>query len=195
MTLSNIIAAIACVFLQVSQEQSPKFDEVEAAALTKSIPATPRVLDEEVMARVEMLAKSQDERAIKVLIKALVYNRPLAQNESRPLEEMIPAVKLLKKYFGEKSLPSLYEEGIRSSDAWARQRLALAVRSCTTPERRAELQTAYAGRVEKPHARDAEFFFNLIQDEHLRVDLYDNQGGVIDKLDARLQKGKEKSRP
>lgn len=108
--------------------QEADFD-VLLSALEKALPSTPANPKRRQKTLMYALAMTKDPQAIPVLSRALAFNlNPLVSREWLAIEDRIPAMGLLKKYFGEVALPQLYEDAIKAEQDWYRTRIAYTIR-------------------------------------------------------------------
>lgn len=123
-------------FEQLVSERDPheiakeaNFDDLRRA-LEEAVPNEPAIPTRRDKTLMYALAMTKDPQAVPVLIRALAFNlNPLAPwREWLGIEAGIPAMGLLKKFFGEVALLRLYEEGIKAEQDWYRTRIAYTIR-------------------------------------------------------------------
>lgn len=79
-------------------------------------------------------AQSRRPEVALLLVRCLSFNLdPDATDESLGLAQVIPAIGLLKEFFGEASAAPLYGEGA-ADQKWYRDRIALAALTVLSPE-------------------------------------------------------------
>lgn len=165
--------------------------------LSAKIPDAPTFIDTETLELMQQVAKIKSPDAAKLLIKCLAFNyNPENQDEDRSEDMMIPAIKLLKEYFGESAAPLLYEEGLSTSKGWFRDRIALAVRTIV-PESGVEnfKKKALADVALRPAAFE---FHQSLSSEHLDLRLnapHDRRNAEIERSIEEVKKKNQGGKP
>lgn len=164
--------------------------------LSAKVPDIPTFVDAKTLELMQQVAKIKSSDAAKLLIKCLAFNyNPGNQDEDRSEDMMIPAIKLLKDYFGKSAAPLLYEEGLSTTKGWFRDRAALAVRTIL-PESDVEnlKKQALSDVATRP---DAFEFYKSLSSEHLDLQLnapHDRRSAEIER-NIEVKKRNQGGRP
>lgn len=105
-------------------------DDLRIQQLSAKIPGEPTFVDRETLDLMREVAQTRSADAATVLVKCLAFNfNPVNQDEDKSVEMMIPAIQLLRDFFGESASTYLYKEGVVTDKKWFRERIVLAIRS------------------------------------------------------------------
>lgn len=142
--------------LERAIEEIQKRDEQRIQRLRGIVPQAPTVADRKSVDIMREAAQTKRSEAALLLTKCLAFNfDPLNQNELRSQEMMLPAIQLLKDYFGESVAPLLYQEAIASDKKWYQDRIALAARAILSAKTIGEMNARFSlNKTSNPNARD-----------------------------------------
>lgn len=126
--------------------------------------------------------------ALNLLIDSLAFNYdPDNRNENDKQSEMIPAIAMIKEYFGERALEVLYKRGVSTEKDWLADRVALTIRT-NFPS---TLLDDFASRSEPdPNNARSRYFLVALTKSKLQVILASRQDSSdeIDKIIEKKQK-------
>lgn len=165
--------------------------------LSVKVPDVPTFVDRETVDLMREVAETKRPEAAKLLIKCLAYNYdPFNQDEDRSDDMMIPAIQLLKYFFGESAIPLLYEEALSTDKVWFRDRIALAVSTILPESGVKELkERALSDAGVQPHAFE---FYESLSAEHLDLQFNaprDRRMAEIERNIEEMQKRNERRKP
>lgn len=124
--------------------------------LREIVPQQPTLANRKSIDIMREAAQTRRPEAAVLLTKCLAFNfDPFNQNELRSQEMMLPAIQLLKEFFGEVVAPALYQEAIASDKKWYQDRIALAARAILSAKTIGEMNTKFSlDRTSNPNARN-----------------------------------------
>lgn len=138
---------------------------------------TPSIVKPGLLLAMESAGKTKRIDALELLINDLAYNySPYKSLETLSINAMIPSIPIMKNYYKEQALPSLYVKGISTNKAWMRERCALAIRYIATPEEIESLNKVFS--LNETSNPSGKLLYEMISREKLEIKLY-NPGGDI----------------
>jgi hypothetical protein len=169
--------------------ESSAIDGVSEALdkLESLLPDHPAIADREVNVLMRKAAETRRLDAAYLLIRCLAFNlNPDATLESLGLAEMIPAVSLLQRKYGDKVLPILFVEGITVEKPWLRKRIAFTIREIADPARIAQLSDVF--NLKWSDAEGAKDLAALLAAKEMDVELYDPAEEMLKDLGKKLER-------
>lgn len=162
--------------------------------LAAIIPQKPTIIDNaEVVRIMRQAAETRQDEALSLLIKSLAFNYdPDASNERKTIEELIPAIGIIREYFGEKSGEALYQEAVSSNEKWLRDRIALVVRVILSEEKREYLNARFFDASSNLTAND---FARSLVDKNLQIQLARREDNVIRGIDDKIKQLRDNKKP
>ena len=163
--------------------------QVLVAELEPLIPGKPSLPGKRELELMQTLACTAHPSALRVLIPALAFNlNPDVSNEFRTMEEMIPAMGLIKKYFGKQALSTLFEAGMGAEKSWLQRRIAETVRRIACAEDVSELKRRYKNELQQ--TAEGRSFAELLEAPEIKLKLYRPNQELHDRLDRKLKSPK-----
>lgn len=130
--------------------------------------------------------------AANLIIDALRYNYdPLASNESRSQEDLIPAIGILKRYYGEAVCPLLMFKAVTTEDEYLRERCALAVKVIASSTSIKRYRKAFS--LDCTEDLGGRHLRELLDREPLKVHIESPMQNTIERLDKAVDHLKMKS--
>lgn len=137
------------------QDDAARMNVARLEGLCAQPPQAAAEADRETVALMHAAAQSRRPEVALILVRCLSFNlSPDAADESLSLAEKIPAIGLLKEFFGEASAAPLYEEGGATEQKWYRDRIALAARTVLSPEKVEEMNGRVLAAASSPRAHE-----------------------------------------
>lgn len=157
------------------------------AKLESLLPDRPAIATREAVELMTAAAQTGRLDAARLLIRGLAFNHdPDSSNETRSLPEMIPAVVLLERHYGEDVVPLLVFAGATTEQAWLRPRIALAIREIAGRERLAALAGTFGLR--HSESAGARALAALLAADTIEVELFSPAAAAAEEVLRRLQK-------
>jgi hypothetical protein len=171
----RLLIMIGFVFLPYTQvfsiSQTILIVEDPVKQLQSLLPKGPMIPTKEIVMLMEQVGETKQLDAAITLINCLAYNfNPNAIDETKSQEEMIPAIGMLKRHFGEDVCVLLFSEGIMTEHLWMQERVALAIRYIATPQKLSLLKEAFS--LDAANNVKAKDFLKLLEKPNLVVSLY-----------------------
>lgn len=197
----GIASAVICLLLgsmavgtSVRAEQAATATSEQIESLRLLMPTAPAVVTPEVVEVMRRAAQTQRLDAAWLVIRCLEYNLdPGQSNERRDLESMLPALGLLKEYYGDGVLPLLYYEALSSNRRTFRERAAAAVRAIASPTQLEQLARVF-GLPQSSDAAAAEFLAALV-DPRLQVKFANPRAEDLERLDRAIEAIRKRRKP
>jgi hypothetical protein len=137
------------------QDGGDKNNDARFKALCAQPPQAAAEADRETVEVMHAAAQTRRPEVARLLVRCLAFNlSPDAVDESLSLAERIPAVGLLREFYGEAAAAPLYEEGSAADRKWYRDRIALAARTILSPEKIEEMNGRTLASASSPHAQE-----------------------------------------
>lgn len=151
--------------------------DVAVRRLGEIVPDHPTIVNRKAMTAMQDAAATKRLDAALLLIKALAFNYdPDNINETKSDSEMIPAIPIMKQWFGSQIGELLYAEGISARQKWYRNRIALAIRTILPKAQIEEINRKYSSQ--SAQTDEARQFFSALNSAHLELEFASStQGG------------------
>jgi hypothetical protein len=138
-------------------------------------------------------AETKQDDVLHLLVKCLAYNHdPDSRNEILSQTELIPAISIIKEFYGEKAGESLYKEALSTDKKWLIDRISLAVKAILSDEKTKSLNAQFEVNSSNPAGN---YFAEVLAKDKLEITFARRDDEVIDKLGKKLQEIQEKKKP
>jgi hypothetical protein len=162
--------------------------------LVAIVPEKPTVISS--LDEVKIMREAAETRrveALPLLVKCLAFNYdPDNSNEIRTKEEMIPAIGIIKEYFGESAGETLYKEAIATNHEWLVERISLAARTILSEETREQLNLRFLNDAANPKVRN---FAASLANENLQIQFARRSNDASEKIDEKIKQIRENKKP
>jgi hypothetical protein len=133
----------------------------------------------------ESAASTRRLDAAYLVIDGLKYNHnPLSFNEIRSQDQMIPAIGILKRYYGEAACPLIMFKAVNTEDEIFREHCILAIKTIAPADGVAGYQKAFS--LDSSGASGSQRVRNLLEAPNLKVRFKHPQQNTLDKLNEHL---------
>lgn len=166
-------------------------DDEKIERLRRIVPGKPKIVaDPSIPKTMWEAAETRQPEALNLLIDSLAFNfDPDNTNEKNEQAEMIPAIAVIKDYFGESASTALYQRGITTEKEWLTERIALAIRVILPNSTTDELARRAAHDLTRPRARK---FSELLLNPNLKVRLARRQD-EFEEIDRKIEAKRKQS--
>jgi hypothetical protein len=138
-------------------------------------------------------AETKQDEALHLLVKCLAYNHdPDSRNEILSQTELIPAISIIKEFYGEKAGESLYKEALSTDKKWLIDRISLAVKAILSDEKTKALNAQFKVDSSNPAGN---YFAEVLAKDKLEITFARRDDEILDKLGKKLQEIQEKKKP
>jgi len=196
MKLLVSIFFLSAVFLSISdmclaaEEKDPNNIGEKMAKLKSMLGETPTIASQEAISLQTEIAKTKRLDAAILLIESLSLSIAKPQNMDETIQnELIPAIELLEKNFGQDIAPLLYTKAISTKDDWLRARIALAARTILPKETIAKMNQIFS--LDKSTESSAIEYLEMLNRSILIIDLPSSvspqEQEILDKLKNALK--------
>jgi hypothetical protein len=124
----------------------PITDAIEKKEKLKAtVPEKPTVVSSlEQIKTMREAAETKQDDVLHLLVKCLAYNLdPDNRNETLSTTELIPAISIIKEFYGEKAGEPLYKEALSTDKKWLIDRISLAVKAILSDEKTKALNAQF----------------------------------------------------
>lgn len=153
-----------------AEENDSNDIDIKITKIRQLLKGTPSIVSSGEISILEEIAQTKRLDAAIVLIKSMELSLPNPKNIDEIIQsELLPAIGLLNKYFGEEIAPLLYTEAITTSYPWLRERIALATRTILQKETIIKMNQVFS--IDKSTKKSAKEFLDMLNKPILIIDL------------------------
>jgi hypothetical protein len=157
---------------QIRQPLSESQTNQRIDNLRRILPNKPTLLsDAERMIIMDKAGETRSAEALHLLIKCLAYNHHPGNSNSSLIEQSssIPAIGIIKQYYGEFAGVSLYEAMLNTEDERLRERIVLTIRTILTAETIARLNSNFRDKIRTTYQGVS--FSQMLENSNFKVKL------------------------